>query len=164
MYNSISIQLILLSAHEINCLFFCKVYTVRYWVLQVVVLLQANVPETGPPSRPDDPPLLQGEKVQGLAREVTYLCPYSGPARGVLSVTNYRLHFRSMDRDTPYVVDVPLGVVSRIFCGKFRGMHCMLWRLGGHCNQIWNVFCAQINTLLCLSWLFTFRTGVAQSW
>nr|CAD7265417.1 unnamed protein product [Timema shepardi] len=75
---------------------------------------QANVSEPGPPSRPDDPPLLPGEKVQGVAREVTYLCPYSGPARGVLSVTNYKLHFRSMDRDTPYVVDVPLGVVSRI--------------------------------------------------
>ncbi|KAJ4441683.1 Myotubularin- protein 2, partial [Periplaneta americana] len=77
-------------------------------------LLQTNVSEPGPPSRPDDPPLNPGEKVQGVAREVTYLCPYSGPARGVLSVTNYKLHFRSMDRDTPYVVDVPLGVVSRI--------------------------------------------------
>ncbi|XP_034233859.1 myotubularin-related protein 2 isoform X1 [Thrips palmi] len=65
-------------------------------------------------SRPDDPPLLPGEKVMGVAREVTYLCPYSGPARGVLSVTNYKLHFRSMDRDTPYVVEVPLGVVSRV--------------------------------------------------
>ncbi|PSN36835.1 Myotubularin-related protein 2 [Blattella germanica] len=75
---------------------------------------KTNVSEPGPPSRPDDPPLLPGEKVQGVAREVTYLCPYSGPARGVLSVTNYKLHFRSMDRDTPYVVDVPLGVVSRI--------------------------------------------------
>lgn len=126
------------------------------------------MPETGPPSRPDDLPLLPGEKVQGVAREVTYLCPYSGPARGVLSVTNYRLHFRSMDRDTPYVVDVPLGVVSRIFCGKFR--ICLPWHalrglktLGGHRNQIWNVFYAEINTLLCLSWLFTVRAVVAQS-
>ncbi|XP_066993466.1 myotubularin-related protein 2 isoform X2 [Anabrus simplex] len=73
-----------------------------------------NVSEPGPPTRPDDPPLLPGEKVQGVAREVTYLCPYSGPARGVLSVTNYKLYFRSMDRETPYVLDVPLGVVSRI--------------------------------------------------
>lgn len=50
--------------------------------------------------------------MQGVARDVTYLCPYSGPARGVLTVTNYKLHFRSTDRDTPYTVDVPLGVVS----------------------------------------------------
>lgn len=52
--------------------------------------------------------------MQGIAHEVTYLCPYSGPARGILSVTNYKLHFRSIDRETPYVVEVPLGVVSRI--------------------------------------------------
>lgn len=63
-------------------------------------------------SRPDEPPLLPGEKVSGQARDVTYLCPYYGPARGVLTVTNYRLYFRSVDRDTPNVVDVPLGVVS----------------------------------------------------
>lgn len=60
------------------------------------------------------PPLLNGERVQGIAHEVTYLCPYSGPARGILSVTNYKLHFGSIDRETPYVVEVPLGVVSRI--------------------------------------------------
>lgn len=66
--------------------------------------------------RPDDPPLLAGEKVTGQARDVTYLCPYYGPARGVLTVTNYRLYFRSVDKDTPplNVIDVPLGVVSRI--------------------------------------------------
>ncbi|KAL1455314.1 hypothetical protein WDU94_009417 [Cyamophila willieti] len=66
------------------------------------------------PARPDDLPMLPGEKIQGFAKEVTYLCPYSGPARGILSVTNYKLHFRSIDRDTPYVVEVPLGVVSRV--------------------------------------------------
>ncbi|XP_057340211.1 myotubularin-related protein 2 isoform X1 [Microplitis mediator] len=60
------------------------------------------------------PPLLNGERRQGVAREVTYLCPYSGPSRGVLSVTNYKLHFRSSDRETPYIVEVPLGVISRI--------------------------------------------------
>jgi len=47
----------------------------------------------------------------GVAREVTYLCPYSGPARGVLSVTNYKLHFKSVERDSPFI-QVPLGVVS----------------------------------------------------
>ncbi|XP_048270601.1 myotubularin-related protein 2 isoform X4 [Bombus affinis] len=60
------------------------------------------------------PPLLNGERVQGIAHEVTYVCPYSGPVRGILSITNYKLHFRSVDRETPYVVEVPLGVVSRI--------------------------------------------------
>ncbi|XKL68031.1 hypothetical protein PGB90_003522 [Kerria lacca] len=74
----------------------------------------ATLEGNGTTSRPDDPPLLPGEKVQGVAREVTYLCPYNGPTRGVLSVTNYKLYFRSMDLDTPYVIEVPLGVVSRV--------------------------------------------------
>ncbi|RZF46424.1 hypothetical protein LSTR_LSTR012499 [Laodelphax striatellus] len=74
----------------------------------------SSVGEMSTPSRPDDPPLLPGEKVQGVARDVTYLCPYSGPSRGVISVTNYKLHFRSMDKETPYVIEVPLGVLSRV--------------------------------------------------
>ncbi|XP_054722189.1 myotubularin-related protein 2-like [Uloborus diversus] len=65
----------------------------------------------------DEPPLLQGEKIPGnsRARDVTYLCPFTGPVRGNLFVTNYKLYFRSSDRgDQPFILDVPLGVVSRI--------------------------------------------------
>lgn len=79
-----------------------------------VTCFQPTINELGSSTRPDEPPLLPGEKVFGQARDVTYLCPYYGPARGVLTVTNYKLYFRSVDRDTPNVVDVPLGVVSRI--------------------------------------------------
>ena len=32
------------------------------------------------------------------AKDVTYLCPYSGPTRGSLTVTNYKLYFKSSDR------------------------------------------------------------------
>ncbi|XP_073983033.1 phosphatidylinositol-3-phosphate phosphatase isoform X2 [Rhodnius prolixus] len=70
--------------------------------------------EGGSPPRPEDPPLLPGEHTQGVAKDVTYLCPYSGPTRGTLSVTNYKLHFRSVDREPPYILEVPLGVVSRV--------------------------------------------------
>lgn len=55
---------------------------------------------------------------------MTYLCPYHGPARGVLTVTNYKLYFKAGDKDTPLVVEVPLGVVSKtnfnelIFCNS----------------------------------------------
>lgn len=76
--------------------------------------LQPTINESGVSSRPDEPPLLPGEIVKGQARDVTYLCPYYGPARGVLTVTNYKLYFRSVDRDTPNFVDVPLGVVCII--------------------------------------------------
>ncbi|XP_068628690.1 myotubularin-related protein 2 [Battus philenor] len=59
--------------------------------------------------------LLDGEKVMGVARDVTYLCPYSGPSRGVLKVTNYQLHFRPTEATAlQSTLSVPLGVVSRI--------------------------------------------------
>lgn len=50
---------------------------------------------------------------------MTYICPYNGPLRGTLSITNYRLHFRSQStnekqKNQVIAVDVPLGVVSRI--------------------------------------------------
>ncbi|CAH0553391.1 unnamed protein product [Brassicogethes aeneus] len=62
----------------------------------------------------DDPPLLPGEKVASQSRDVTYLCPYDGPCRGILTITNFKLYFRPVDKDTPNLIDVPLGVVSRI--------------------------------------------------
>ncbi|XP_013166501.1 PREDICTED: myotubularin-related protein 2 [Papilio xuthus] len=59
--------------------------------------------------------LLDGEKVMGVARDVTYLCPYSGPSRGVLKVTNFQLHFRPTEATSlQTTLSVPLGVVSRI--------------------------------------------------
>ncbi|KAL4230478.1 Myotubularin-related protein 2 [Mactra antiquata] len=63
----------------------------------------------------DEPPLLEGEKVQESAwREVTYLCPYSEIIKGTLFVTNYKLYFKSTDRETPFILDVPLGLISRV--------------------------------------------------
>lgn len=62
---------------------------------------------------------LSGEKRQDIKNDVTYICPYNGPVRGTLSITNYRLNFRSQptndkQKDPMIVVDVPLGVVSRV--------------------------------------------------
>ncbi|XP_070198187.1 phosphatidylinositol-3,5-bisphosphate 3-phosphatase MTMR2-like [Littorina saxatilis] len=69
--------------------------------------------ESSKPS-PDQPPLLEGETVKGQGYDVTYLCPYSGPTRGTLSVTNYKLYFCSIDREPPLILDVPLGICSRV--------------------------------------------------
>lgn len=52
-----------------------------------------------------------------MKNDVTYICPYSGPSRGILTITNYRLYFRSQpsgEKDPIVIVDVPLGVVSRV--------------------------------------------------
>uniref|UniRef100_A0A0A9Y770 phosphatidylinositol-3,5-bisphosphate 3-phosphatase n=3 Tax=Lygus hesperus TaxID=30085 RepID=A0A0A9Y770_LYGHE len=71
-------------------------------------------PGTSPPPSPEGPPLLGGETIQDVANDVTYLCPYRGPTRGYLYVTNYKIYFRSTDRDNVYVLEDPLGVVSRV--------------------------------------------------
>uniref|UniRef100_A0A8C1MQF1 Phosphatidylinositol-3,5-bisphosphate 3-phosphatase MTMR2 n=1 Tax=Cyprinus carpio TaxID=7962 RepID=A0A8C1MQF1_CYPCA len=46
----------------------------------------------------DELPLLPEELVQDSAKDVTYICPFIGPVRGSLTVTNYRLFFRCTDR------------------------------------------------------------------
>uniref|UniRef100_A0A668AWC4 phosphatidylinositol-3,5-bisphosphate 3-phosphatase n=1 Tax=Myripristis murdjan TaxID=586833 RepID=A0A668AWC4_9TELE len=48
------------------------------------------------------------------SKDVTYICPFIGPLRGTLTVTNYRLFFNCIDRDPAFVLDLPLGVVSRV--------------------------------------------------
>lgn len=60
---------------------------------------------------------LDGEEDQDRKDDVTYVCPYRGPAYGTLTITNYRLYFRSSplrDHEPPVVVDVPLGVILRV--------------------------------------------------
>ncbi|EMP36144.1 Myotubularin-related protein 2 [Chelonia mydas] len=48
------------------------------------------------------------------AKDVTYICPFTGAVRGTLTVTNYRLYFKSMERDPPFVLDASLGVINRV--------------------------------------------------
>ena len=74
------------------------------------------------------PPLLSGERVEGVYKDMTYLCPYSLPCavKGSMVLTNYRIYFKSDVYDIsasssgsplqspPLVLDVPLGFVSNI--------------------------------------------------
>uniref|UniRef100_A0A671KIJ1 Phosphatidylinositol-3,5-bisphosphate 3-phosphatase MTMR2 n=1 Tax=Sinocyclocheilus anshuiensis TaxID=1608454 RepID=A0A671KIJ1_9TELE len=59
-------------------------------------------------------PLLPEELVQDSAKDVTYICPFIGPVRGSLTVTNYRLFFRCTDREPVFGLDLPLGALSRV--------------------------------------------------
>lgn len=62
-------------------------------------------------------PLLGGERIEAVYKDLTYLCPYSipGAMKGTLTVTNYKLFFRSTAfKEYPLVLDVPLGFVSRV--------------------------------------------------
>lgn len=57
--------------------------------------------------------LLPGEE-RVIDKEVIYVCPFNGPVKGKVLITNYRLYFRSSDADVAVTLDVPLGAISRV--------------------------------------------------
>uniref|UniRef100_A0AAQ4NZR5 phosphatidylinositol-3,5-bisphosphate 3-phosphatase n=1 Tax=Gasterosteus aculeatus aculeatus TaxID=481459 RepID=A0AAQ4NZR5_GASAC len=59
-------------------------------------------------------PLLPGETVQTTVKDVMYICPFSGLVNGTLTITDYKLYFTSVERECPFVLDVNLGVISRL--------------------------------------------------
>lgn len=58
-------------------------------------------------------PRLPGELLI-TEKEVIYICPFNGPIKGRVYITNYRLYLRSLETDSALILDVPLGVISRI--------------------------------------------------
>ncbi|XP_020792118.1 myotubularin isoform X2 [Boleophthalmus pectinirostris] len=60
-----------------------------------------------------DVSLLPGEDGV-IEKEVIYICPFNGPVKGKVLITNYRLYFRSSDADLIVTLDVPLGAISRV--------------------------------------------------
>ncbi|KAH0630837.1 hypothetical protein JD844_004127 [Phrynosoma platyrhinos] len=58
-------------------------------------------------------PRLPGE-TRVTDKEVIYMCPFNGPVKGRVYITNYRLYLRSVESDPVVILDVPLGVISRI--------------------------------------------------
>ncbi|XP_048191471.1 myotubularin isoform X3 [Perognathus longimembris pacificus] len=58
-------------------------------------------------------PRLPGEMLI-TDKEVIYICPFNGPIKGRVYITNYRLYLRSLEMDSALILDVPLGVISRI--------------------------------------------------
>ncbi|CAB1351411.1 unnamed protein product [Coregonus sp. 'balchen'] len=49
-----------------------------------------------------------------LPRDVMYICPFTGLVTGTLTSTDYKLYFISLERDTPFILDVNLGAISRL--------------------------------------------------
>ncbi|KAK3719801.1 hypothetical protein RRG08_040103 [Elysia crispata] len=66
------------------------------------------------PTSTDECPLLDGESIKDQEPDVTYICPYSGAVRGMMTVTNYKIFFKSVDKEPALILDVPLGVVSQV--------------------------------------------------
>ncbi|XP_067233096.1 myotubularin-related protein 1-like isoform X4 [Chanodichthys erythropterus] len=62
----------------------------------------------------EEAPRVPGETIKAIVKDVMYICPFSGVVRGTLTITDYKLYFKSLTRDSPFVLDVNLGAVSRL--------------------------------------------------
>ncbi|XP_062305041.1 myotubularin [Osmerus eperlanus] len=62
-----------------------------------------------------DVTLLPGEE-RVIDKDIIYICPFSGPLKGKVFITNYRLYFKSSEasQDPAVTLDVPLGVIGRV--------------------------------------------------
>ncbi|XP_042561526.1 myotubularin-related protein 1-like, partial [Clupea harengus] len=62
----------------------------------------------------EEAPRIPGESIKAIAKDVMYICPFSGAVSGTLTITNYKLYFKSLAREPPFLLDVNLGAISRL--------------------------------------------------
>ncbi|XP_028570256.2 phosphatidylinositol-3-phosphate phosphatase MTMR1 isoform X4 [Podarcis muralis] len=62
----------------------------------------------------EEAPLFPGESIKAIAKDVMYICPFLGAISGTLSVTDFKMYFKNVERDPHFVLDVPLGVMARV--------------------------------------------------
>ncbi|KAJ8338261.1 hypothetical protein SKAU_G00372270 [Synaphobranchus kaupii] len=62
----------------------------------------------------EEAPRVPGESIKAIAKDVMYICPFTGAVSGTLTVTDYKLYFKSLERDPPFILDVNLGAISRL--------------------------------------------------
>ncbi|XP_059398741.1 myotubularin-related protein 2-like isoform X2 [Carassius carassius] len=60
----------------------------------------------------EEAPRVPGETIKAIVKDIMYICPFSGVVRGTLTITDYKLFFKSLD--PPFVLDVNLGAISRL--------------------------------------------------
>uniref|UniRef100_A0A8I5NQJ6 phosphatidylinositol-3,5-bisphosphate 3-phosphatase n=1 Tax=Papio anubis TaxID=9555 RepID=A0A8I5NQJ6_PAPAN len=62
----------------------------------------------------EEAPLFPGESIKAIVKDVMYICPVMGAVSGTLTVTDFKLYFKNVERDPHFILDVPLGVISRV--------------------------------------------------
>ncbi|XP_036695292.1 myotubularin-related protein 1 isoform X8 [Balaenoptera musculus] len=62
----------------------------------------------------EEAPLFPGESIKAIVKDVMYICPFVGAVSGTLTVTDFKMYFKNVERDPHFVLDVPLGVISRV--------------------------------------------------
>ncbi|XP_061454921.1 myotubularin-related protein 1 isoform X6 [Rhineura floridana] len=62
----------------------------------------------------EEAPLFPGESIKAIAKDVMYICPFIGAISGTLTVTDFKMYFKNVERDPHFILDVPLGVMNRV--------------------------------------------------
>ncbi|XP_068919131.1 myotubularin-related protein 1 isoform X2 [Petaurus breviceps papuanus] len=62
----------------------------------------------------EEAPLFPGESIKVIVKDVMYICPFMGAVSGTLTVTDFKMYFKNVERDPHFILDVPLGVISRV--------------------------------------------------
>ncbi|XP_045676430.1 myotubularin-related protein 1 isoform X7 [Phyllostomus hastatus] len=62
----------------------------------------------------EEAPLFPGESIKAIVKDVMYICPFMGAVSGMLTVTDFKMYFKNVERDPHFILDVPLGVISRV--------------------------------------------------
>ncbi|XP_042335722.1 myotubularin-related protein 1 isoform X3 [Sceloporus undulatus] len=62
----------------------------------------------------EEAPLFPGESIKSIAKDVMYICPFIGAISGTLTVTDFKMYFKNVERDPHFILDVPLGVINRV--------------------------------------------------
>ncbi|KAH0630836.1 hypothetical protein JD844_004126 [Phrynosoma platyrhinos] len=62
----------------------------------------------------EEAPLFPGESIKAIAKDVMYICPFTGAISGTLTVTDFKMYFKNVERDPHFILDVPLGVINRV--------------------------------------------------
>ncbi|XP_073918523.1 phosphatidylinositol-3-phosphate phosphatase MTMR1 isoform X8 [Castor canadensis] len=62
----------------------------------------------------EEAPLFSGESIKAIVKDVMYICPFMGAVSGTLTVTDFKMYFKNVERDPHFILDVPLGVISRV--------------------------------------------------
>ncbi|XP_072562721.1 myotubularin-related protein 1b isoform X2 [Paramormyrops kingsleyae] len=70
--------------------------------------------DSGRQDQMEEAPRVPGETIKAIAKNVMYICPFTGAVSGTLTVTDYKLYFKSLEREPPFVLDINLGAISRL--------------------------------------------------
>uniref|UniRef100_A0A4W3IV99 Myotubularin related protein 1b n=1 Tax=Callorhinchus milii TaxID=7868 RepID=A0A4W3IV99_CALMI len=88
----------------------------------------------------EEAPLFPGEGIKAIAKDVTYICPFIGAISGTLTVSDYKLYFKSTERHVFLKkILVPMNLSK---CGSCKALtlgYILVWDRNGLCSSLHHV-------------------------